>query len=171
MLVGRDIFALSSFSIQSLFTTHLIWCCCPLIFQMGIILPFIFRYHFCWNQQENCRHENWRIRPREGKTVRFILLFEASELSPAELGKWWGQGQPVLVASHGRRQRSYGGQWELDGSPRVGTERECLHPRGIPNLCAALQVLPCHFIGQLPSLLSKATRNLPEKNRLLFCHW
>lgn len=148
MLVGRDIFALSSFSIQSLFTIHLIWCCCPLIFQMGIILPFIFRYHFCWNKQENCRHENWRIRPLEGKTVRFIPLFQASELSPAEFGKCWGQGQPGLVVSRGRKE-SCGGQWEVDGSPQVGMEHECLPPRGIPNLCAPLQVLPYHFIGQL----------------------
>lgn len=46
-------------------------------------------------------------------------------------------------------KRSCGGQWEVDGSPQVGMEHECLPPRGIPNLCAPLQVLPYHFIGQL----------------------
>lgn len=47
------------------------------------------------------------------------------------------------------RQETEELQWEVDGSPQVGTEHECLPPRGIPNLCAALQVLPCHCIGQL----------------------
>lgn len=50
--------------------------------------------------------------------MRFIPLFQASELSPAEFGKCWGQGQPGLVVSRGRKEElrwAVGGGWEPTG--------------------------------------------------------
>lgn len=172
--VGMDTFALSSFFFQPFLTNHMIWCCWPLIFQMGIILPLILRYIFCWNYQENCLCEIWRIRPLKGK-IPFISLFQANELSPAKLRKRWGQVQPGLAVSHGRGWRSHRGQWEvgvLQSNPgelasqhtawvpacwvseeRVGMPQMCQAGRLLvyhPYLCAALQVLLCHSEGQLP---------------------
>lgn len=177
--------ALSSFSFHSLLTTLLIWCCCPLIFQMGIILPFVFRY-----QQGNHLQETGRIRPRKGKIVRFIPLFQASKVSPAELRKRQGQAQLGLVVSpwkEGCRRwvpgrvllgeqswqslsvcvpREWGAGWDFPGMP--GT--------WMPFLCAALQVHPRSSKGQLQVLLSrrkgrKATWNLPGKREQYFAKW
>lgn len=131
MWVGMDTFVLSSFFFQSLLTNHMIWCCCPLIFQMGIILPLILRYNFCWNHQENCLCEIWRIRPLKGK-IPFISLFQASELGPAELRKRWGQVQPGLAVSHAGDGGVTEGSGRLVpcrailGSSQAGTQHECL---------------------------------------------